>query len=188
MIAFENLCKSEQLALNTLRSFDKRDLKAHFLTLPPPDLTSLQGEFCSELLSQGRRFSGQLIAACFSIHGTWLAKGFIPISSERGVGYNLFQSRRSGPKRKLFMDTCLAESHLDGLPCISIDYCGRNWGPIRLLRGEFRQYQHGVLLGMGFFGIRLGTSEALRRKIPFVMVGPRTVSVPKATTSFPRAA
>lgn len=176
MIAEEHLGESEQRSLSTLRGFSKLDLKCHFSQLSPPDLGLLQGEYRSELLSQGSGFASRLVNACFSLHGTWLAKAFVPINSERGVGYNLFDSRNGGPHKKLFMDTRLTDSHTDGNPCISIDYRGRNWGPIRLLRGEFRQYLPGVLLGIGYFGIRLGASEAFRRKIPFVMVGPKPVT------------
>jgi hypothetical protein len=188
MKAFEHLCESERQSLANLRSIGKRELKVHFSDSSPPDLRSLQGEYRAELLSQGSQVADQLVKTCFSIHGPWLAKAFVPISSQKGVGYNLFEDRRARPRRKLFMDTCLTESHLDGLPCISIDYRGRNWGPIRMLRGEFRQHQPGILLGMGYFGVRIGKCEAFRRKIPFVMVGPKAVTGMKWSAELPAAA
>ncbi len=167
-----NTFSRQQLeAIDSLRVADRRHLKCIFRDCQPPNMESLVGEFNAELLHQGGRAAGVLTKILFGTSGRWIGKAFCPTSAATGVGYNCF---RQGPHvlPKLHMDTFLAASKLDSGQSLVINYANRNLGLIRWLRGEVRQVAPGVLLGIGMFGPRIGRRDRLRRKIPFVMVGP----------------
>ena len=71
------------------------------------------------------------------------------------------------------MHTQITESALDPGLCLRISYRGKNEGIVEGLTGEVRQVTTNVMIGIGVFGPRIGGRDLWRRKIPFLMVGPR---------------
>ncbi|MEM7478683.1 MAG: hypothetical protein AAF483_27175 [Planctomycetota bacterium] len=156
--------------LNHFHEVDRRTLKALFTYYEPPELTSLEGEYDAELLSQGSPFMDRIVKRAFGLQGKWLGKAFRAEDQQRGYGYNCFLEGNQVLPR-LYMDIRIEPSEwTDGLS-MKIDYCSRNRGIIRWLEGEVREATSGLLLGFGSFGPKFGKGQ-FRRRIPFVMYGP----------------
>lgn len=157
--------------LQSLRDLNRCMIRYLFAALEPPKMEMLEGEYDSELLDQGGYLPNRLTSFAFGMHGSWKGKAFFPVSANQGVGYNYFES--SGTMvRKLSMDTFIDRSMLDNRPSFVIRYEAKNRGLVTQLFGEVRQLTSEIMLGMGIFDPTLGRLHALRRYVPFVMVGP----------------
>jgi hypothetical protein len=157
--------------LQSLRELDRIKIRYLFAALAPPKMEALAGEYDAELLDQGGHLLTRLTGFAFGMHGSWTGKAFYPVNANQGVGYNSFQS--SGTTvRKLPMDTSIDQSMLDGRRSFVIRYQAKNRGLITQLFGEVRQLNPNIMLGIGIFDPTLGRLPALRRYVPFVMVGP----------------
>jgi hypothetical protein len=158
--------------LRWLGDGDRLSLRRIFHGSSVPALSEMSGDFDAQLLNQGGILSSLLVRRVFGSHGAWMGKCFRPLSETTGIGHNFFW-HEGRIVRKLPMETEITTSSLDDGQVMVLDYRARNRGPIRYLRGEVRQVIPGILLGMGIFGVRLGRRDRWRRKIPFIMVGPR---------------
>ncbi|MFN3190656.1 MAG: hypothetical protein ACE361_09050 [Aureliella sp.] len=159
--------------VSALFEWDRRRLKCEYARCNLPIWSSVSGEYRGALLAQDGPFAQWATTVAFSLYGEWLGKGFVTGTVAPGKGYNIFPgSAGGGTHQKLRMDIDVARSEWDDQDCIQIDYRRHNLGPIRLLRGEFRELEPGILLGLGFFGPTLFGYRRLRRIIPFVMWGP----------------
>ena len=157
--------------LQSLHGLDRVKIRYLFSALAPPKMESLAGEYDAELLDQGGYLITRLTRLAFGMHGSWRGKAFCPVNATQGVGYNVFRS--TGPTvRKLPMDTFFDQSMLDDRQSLVIRYQAKNQGLITQLFGEVRQLTPDVMLGIGIFDPTLGRVHALRRYVPFVMVGP----------------
>ncbi len=166
------LSAEQSECLERLRTTTRSELMRWFALLSPPKMETFRGEYDAELLNQGNRFAEKLTHAIFGINGVWTGKAFLPTNESQGVGYNCFLD---GDKVicKLPMRTEIADSRLDTGRSLFIKYNELNRGAIRWLIGELREVVPTVILGFGTFGPKLGSRDFLRRKIPFVMVGPQ---------------
>ena len=169
---FNKILCGRNVALRAIRNAHRTSLRALFCVSPPPQLDSLVGEYDAELLDQGSWVSNVTMKSLFRTQGAWLGKAFHPVGQTTGVGYNVFRSRGS-VVRKLPMDTQITESALDPGLCLRISYRGKNEGIVEGLTGEVRQVTTNVMIGIGVFGPRIGGRDLWRRKIPFLLVGPR---------------
>jgi hypothetical protein len=166
------LSESQSECLQHLRSLTRRELIFLFRTLQPPDMRQFEGEYDSELLHQGGPASDRITRAIFGLGGPWTGKAFSAVSDTEGVGYNCFRDENR-TEFKLPMRTEITQSRLDQGRSLIIDYSTMNRGMIRFLKGEVREVAPTVMLGFGAFGPKIGVRDRWRRKIPFVMVGPR---------------
>jgi hypothetical protein len=166
------LTEEQTSCLEQLRSLTRRELIFLFRTLQPPEMRQFEGEFDSELLHQGGPASTRITRAIFGLGGPWTGKAFSAVSDTEGVGYNCFRDERRA-EFKLPMRTEVTNSRLDQGRSLIIDYSTMNRGMIRFLKGEVREVVPTVMLGFGAFGPKIGARDRWRRKIPFVMIGPR---------------
>jgi hypothetical protein len=166
------LSAEQDACLGRLRAMNRRELILLFRPLQPPSMRTFEGEFDSELLHQGSPTSNRLTRAIFALGGLWTGKAFSSVSDTEGVGYNCFRDQNEA-RFKLPMRTEIAPSRLEHGRSLIIDYSTMNRGMIRFLKGEVRQLSPTVMLGFGTFGPKIGERDRWRRKIPFVMIGPR---------------
>lgn len=165
----QNLTSVEQGQLNELLQLDRFRLKMMYWELPTPAIGEVAGEYDAQLLDQGDRVGTLVTRKLFGSKGPWLGKAFRPLSNTEGEGYNAFGSAEDR-QALLPMDTYIDHSNIVPGYSYILDYQGKNWGPIRWLRGELRTVSPSVLLGMGTFGPRRRSLHKLRRVIPFVLV------------------
>lgn len=166
------LSEEQSDCLNRLRAMTRRELILLFRPLAPPSMREFEGEYDSELLHQGSPTSDRITRAIFGLGGPWTGKAFAPVSDTKGVGYNCFRNQGQATF-KLPMQTEIAPSKLEHGRSLIINYAGMNRGLIRYLKGEVREVIPTVMLGFGTFGPKIGARDRWRRKIPFVMIGPR---------------
>jgi hypothetical protein len=108
----------------------------------------------------------------FRMSGPWTGKAFKPTDATRGVGYNCYRYGENSVD-KLPMNTRIDDSQIDNGKSLIINYGDLNRGIVRWLVGELREVAPTIILGFGTFGPKWGDRDAWRRKIPFVMIGPR---------------
>jgi hypothetical protein len=163
--------EEQRQAVQRLRRVDRRRLKTIFAESTAPNMSDMCGEYNAQLLHQGNAAGELLTKVLFGSSGDWIGKAFHPLGDEHGIGYNCFVDG-GRVRARLHMDTVIAESRLYDGKSLIIDYRKKNWGLIYWLVGEIRQVVPGVFLGMGVYGPRIGMRDLMRRKIPFMMVGP----------------
>lgn len=161
---------SEQAVfIDALRQIPRGEMPRVFRNLEAPTIDEMCGEFNAVLLHQGHWLANQVVPMFFNLGGTWLRKGFNPLSSDEGRGYNVFCSRG-----RLFhryaMQTFVEKSRLVRGKSFFLNYRPLNRGLIANLVGEVRRYVPGIYLGIGTLGpIFLGRYY---RRFPFALLGP----------------
>ncbi len=168
--------------VQVIRNAHRKSIHSLFNALPPPSLHLLVGEYDSELLSQGYPLYNFITKAVFQVYGKWLGKAFYPVSCSNGAGYNIFGSHQS-PVRTLPMETKISRSAMDHRLSLTIAYNDNTERLITRLVGEIRQVTPNVMLGIGIAAPSKRYRKIARRKVPFLLYGPR-----RRPESLPRSA
>lgn len=148
------------------------EVMALFASLACPSIAEMNGEYGARVLPQPNAAMNWLAQRAISnpiFPGTWLCKGFTPISNSEGRGYNGFHFR-GRDIRRFPMQTLIAPSRFDGKPAYQLIYAAYDslFGRIHMV-DEVRRAADGHYLGIGTCGF----SQRQRLvPLPFTLVGP----------------
>lgn len=134
--------------VDELNALSREEAVELFLTLPAPTVEELQGELRGHTPDYlAKRFSD---LAQEDGLGSWLGKGFVwePYARWAGQGYNVW-STHAGEQRRIRFGLAVANSLLDGGPCIAIEYRAFDnlYADIDLA-DEVRRLDDGLYLGI----------------------------------------
>ncbi len=143
-------------------------LVTQFRALEAPSIEELKGEYRLGELSQQSTLQ-KLVVMSFNLKSSSLCKAFEALGSDQGRGYNAVVTGR-GVERKMFFETHLRPSKIDGKPSLHIHYETYN-ADDRVLSSivdELRKVKDGLYLGLGYAG------ESGHRRVlwPFMLEGP----------------
>ena len=145
-----------------LRALSASKLLSVFRDLQAPGLDEMNGDYDAKLLQQPSTIDE--VAGWLSVgipFMPWLSKGFRPVNSAEGRGYNSF--RQFGKVVQRYpMKTLIAPSRYDDQPAYTLVYRAYHsfCGTINMV-DEVRRVSDGVYLGIGTCGFSTG-----RRQVP----------------------
>jgi hypothetical protein len=165
----------EGWTIDDLKALKQDRLMELFLTLLPPTMEEMEGEWRGYLLDTGRFWLIKRPVAHFALNsslnqGRWLGKGFSMTSDSKGHGYNSYE--RFGKTRHVYpMRTRMAKSVFDGRDDFELDYTAYHSGAgfVNMI-DEVRKVNDELYLGIGLWGY-----FRRQRRIPFffALSGPR---------------
>lgn len=157
-----------------------------FRTLDAPAVEAMDGDFRATLLRQPSitaTLGGSVAVKNPAL--PWLSKGFRPIDSGSGRGYNSFSQFGSVVQRYPML-TQTAPSRYDGKPTFCLIYRAYHslCATINMV-DEVREYAPNIYLGIGTMGF---TTKARELPRPFMLEGPTAdylgdIGVPRADFS-----
>lgn len=171
----------ERATYEDIERLPRREKMQLFHAAEPIDLSELEGEYESRLLSGGVLGPS---SAIFTHHvfptggitlGTrWIGKGFTKTGEGGGWGYNLF-SRKAKPggdaiMRIRKMKTSIGPTRIgtDGKASFHLDYSPFNKDTVRSMRDEIRKINDNLYIGAGHMALGGGALNPA----PFVLIGP----------------
>ncbi len=151
-----------------IRQLNHRQLCDLFRSLGAPPLDELAGEYCLGELAQ-QSLIQRLVVLSFSIRSSQLCKAFEATGPDLGRGYNAVVTD-AGVERKMFFETAIKPSRIDGRKSLHITYARYNPDDrvLRSIVDELRKVREGLYLGLGYVG------ETGHRRVlwPFMLEGP----------------
>ncbi|MDI6743143.1 MAG: hypothetical protein QMD11_10460 [Smithella sp.] len=143
----------QQATVADIEKLSKSDVMQLFYAAPPPEFTSVKGEYKAKILQVG--IMGP-IAPLYTKYllgpGDWKAKAFYPFQKDTGWGYNLWEIRENGqPKiiRTVKMRTFIGKSRIDGRDSFQLDYSPFNGGIDYHMKDEVRRINDRLYICMG---------------------------------------
>ncbi len=157
-----------ELSAYRILQMNHAQLVAQFRALEAPTIEELSGEYRLGELSQQSTLQ-KLVVMSFNLKSSSLCKAFEALGPEAGRGYNAVVSS-GGVERKMFFETHIRASRIDGRPSLHIHYETYN-AEDRVLSSivdELRKVKDGLYLGLGYAG------ESGHRRVlwPFMLEGP----------------
>lgn len=136
-----------------IEKLSKSEIMQLFHAAPPPEFTSVKGEYKAKILQLG--IMGP-IAPFYTKYllgpGDWKGKAFYPFEKDGGWGYNLWEIKGNGqPKiiRTVKMKTFIGKSRLDDKESFQLDYSPFNGGIDYYMKDEARRINDKLYICMG---------------------------------------